>query len=316
MPRARKGRDVHGWLVLDKPDGLTSNQALGRVKRLLEPKKAGHAGTLDPLATGVLPIALGEATKTVAFALEGAKSYRFNIRWGVSTDTLDAEGAETARSDVRPTPEAIEAALPAFVGEITQVPPAYSAIKVGGERAYDLARAGETVELEPRTIRVDALKLIETPGPDEAVLEMACGKGAYVRAIVRDLAAALAAEAHVAGLRRLRVGPFSEDQAITLAELELLVHKGAALDRLMPVETALDDIPALAVTGEDASRLRQGRAIVLLPHLAQELRARRRPRTISGADASRMALATFAGEAVALGDVRAGRFQPVRVFRL
>jgi tRNA pseudouridine55 synthase len=316
MPRARKGRDVHGWLVLDKPAGTTSNQALGRVKRLLEPKKAGHAGTLDPLATGVLPIALGEATKTVAFALEGAKHYRFTIRWGVSTDTLDAEGRETARSDARPDRTAIEAALPAFMGEIEQTPPAYSAIKVDGERAYDLARAGETVELEPRTVRIDALTLGETPGPDEAVLEMTCGKGAYVRGAVRDLALALGAEAHVAALRRLRVGPFAVEQAITLAELELLVHKGAALERLLPVETALDDIPALAVTGEDVNRLRQGRAIVLLPHQAQELRARRRPRTVSGADASRMVLATHAGEAVALGEMRAGRFQPVRVFRL
>jgi len=316
MPRTRKGRDVHGWLVLDKPAGLTSNQALGRVKRLLEPKKAGHAGTLDPLATGVLPIALGEATKTVAFAMEGAKVYHFTVRWGVSTDTLDTEGRETARSDVRPTAEAIAAALPAFLGEIEQTPPAYSAIKIDGERAYDLARAGELVELEARTVRIDALSVLGTPGPDKAVLEMTCGKGAYVRALVRDLAAALSAEGHVSALRRLRVGPFGIEQAITLAELEDLVHKGAALERLLPVETALDDIPALAVTGEDVSRLRQGRAIVLLPHQAQELRARRRPRTIAGADASRLVLATHAGEAVALGEMRAGRFQPMRLFRL
>jgi tRNA pseudouridine55 synthase len=315
MARRRKGRDVHGWLILDKPDGITSNQALGRVKRLLEPKKAGHAGTLDPLATGVLPIALGEATKTVAFALEGAKLYRFTIRWGVSTDTLDAEGAETARSDVRPSREAIEAVLSAFVGEIEQVPPAYSAIKVDGERAYDLARAGETVVLDSRVVRIDSIRLIEASDPDLSVLELACGKGAYVRALVRDLAAALGAEAHVAALRRLKVGPFSSDEAITLAELDLLVHKGAALARLLPIETALDDIPALAVTGEDANRLGQGRAIVLLPHQAQELRERRRPRIIGGEDASRLALATLGGRAVALGEVRAGRFQPVRVFR-
>jgi tRNA pseudouridine55 synthase len=316
MARRRKGQDVHGWLILDKPPAMTSNQALSKVKRLLDPKKAGHAGTLDPLATGVLPIALGEATKTVAFAMEGSKIYRFAIRWGVSTDTLDAEGREIARSDVRPSKAAIEAALPAFLGEIEQIPPQYSAIKVDGERAYDLARAGEEVELEPRLVRIDSLKVVDASNPDVTVLEMACGKGAYVRAVVRDLAKALKAEGHVSALRRLKVGPFSEGQAITLAELELLVHKGAALERLLPVETALDDIPALAVTGEDMSRLKQGRAIVLLPHQAQELRERRRPRTVGGLDASRWALATYAGDAVAIGDVRAGRFQPVRVFQL
>jgi tRNA pseudouridine55 synthase len=316
MARRRKGLDLHGWLILDKPPAMTSNQALSKVKRLLDPKKAGHAGTLDPLATGILPIALGEATKTVAFAMEGSKSYRFTIRWGVSTDTLDAEGQETARSDVRPSREAIEAVLPRFLGEIEQIPPQYSAIKIDGERAYDLARAGEEVELEPRVVRIDSLSVVDASDPDATVLEMGCGKGAYVRAVVRDLAAALGAEGHVSALRRLKVGPFSEAQAITLAELELLVHKGAALERLLPVETALDDIPALAVTGEDMSRLKQGRAIVLLPHQAQELRERRRPRTVGGLDASRWALATFAGDAIAIGDVRAGRFQPVRVFQL
>jgi tRNA pseudouridine55 synthase len=312
----KKGRDIHGWLVLDKPPQMTSTQALGRVKRLLDPKKAGHAGTLDPLATGVLPLALGEATKTVAFAMEGSKIYRFAIRWGVSTDTLDAEGAETRRSDVRPTAAQIEAALPGFLGEIEQTPPAYSAVKVDGERAYDLARAGEEVALEPRVVRIDSLRLVETPDADHSILEMVCGKGAYVRALVRDLAAKLGAEGHVSALRRLKVGPFTALQAITLAELEELVHKDAALERLLPVETALDDIPALAVTGEDASRLKQGRAIVLLPHQALELRERRRPRTIAGQDASRWALATSGGAAVALGEARAGRFQPLRVFQL
>jgi tRNA pseudouridine55 synthase len=206
--------------------------------------------------------------------------------------------------------------LPAFIGEIEQVPPQFSAIKVDGERAYDLARDGEEVDLKSRKVRIDALTLVETVDPDHSVFEMTCGKGAYVRAVVRDLAALLKVDGHVQALRRLKVGPFSLEHAITLAELELLVHKDAALERLLPVETALDDIPALAVTGEDASRLRQGRAIVLLPHQAQELRERRRPRTIGGLDASRWALATFGGDAVALGDVRAGRFQPVRVFQL
>ncbi len=316
MARKRKGVDIHGWLILDKPSDMTSNRALGRVKRLLNPNKAGHAGTLDPLATGVLPIALGEATKTVAFAMEGAKTYRFTVRWGVSTDTLDAEGDASATSDVRPAANQIEAALPAFVGDIQQVPPQYSAIKINGERAYDLARAGQTVDLAARTIRIDELKLLSTPNPDLAVLEMSCGKGSYVRAVVRDLAAALGAEGHVAALRRTRVGTFSAADAITLEELEDLVHKSAAAEGLLPVETALDDIPALAVTDYEASQLRQGRAIVLLPHLAQELRAQARPRTIAGEDASRVAVAMDGADAVALGEFRAGRFQPSRVFNL
>ncbi len=316
MARRRKGEDIHGWLVLDKPADMTSNQALGRVKRLLRPKKAGHAGTLDPLATGVLPIALGEATKTVPFAMEGAKRYRFTIRWGVSTDTLDAEGVATAESDVRPTEDAIVAALPQFLGEIRQTPPAYSAIKVDGERAYDLARAGETVELEARIVRIDALDLLATPQPDLAVLDMACGKGAYVRSLAYDLAQALGAEGHVAALRRIQVGAFDAADAIELETLEEMVHRGAMAEALRPIETALDDIPAVAVTGEEASRLKQGRAIVLLPHLAEDLRARRRPRTVNGEDASRLALAMQDTVAVALGDVRAGRFQPTRVFQM
>ncbi|MGD2132833.1 MAG: tRNA pseudouridine(55) synthase TruB [Maricaulaceae bacterium] len=324
MPRKRKGRDIHGWLILDKPQGLTSNAALGRVKRLLQPKKAGHAGTLDPLATGILPIAFGEATKTVAFAMAGAKTYRFAIKWGESTNTLDSEGEIVARSDVRPAESEIDAVLGGFIGEVEQIPPQYSAIKVDGERAYDLARAGEVVELEPRIVRIDALRRVDPPseagedsltGPDFTWFEMVCGQGAYVRAVVRDLAQALHAEGHVAALRRTRVGVFSLEDAITLEELEDLVHKDAALGRLAPLETALDDIPALAVSGQDASLLRQGRAIVLLPQQAQELRERRRPRFVGGEDVSRLALAMNAGSAIALGDVRAGRFQPVRVFQ-
>ncbi len=316
MERRRKRVEIHGWLILDKPADITSNQALGKVKRLLTPKKAGHAGTLDPLATGVLPLALGEATKTVPFAMEGAKRYKFTIRWGVDTDSLDAEGAVTRESDVRPEAAAIAAALPQFVGEIDQIPPAYSAIKVDGARAYDLARAGEAVELEARPVRIDALRLLSTPKPELAVLEMACGKGAYVRSLARDLAAALGACGHVAALRRTQVGPFDESLAVGLESLEEIVHRGALADVLRPVETALDDIPALAITGDEAARLKQGRAIVLLPHLAEEMRAARRPRVVNGEDASRLALAMQENTAVALGEVRAGRFQPVRVFQL
>ncbi|MEQ8406641.1 MAG: tRNA pseudouridine(55) synthase TruB, partial [Oceanicaulis sp.] len=268
--RRKKGAPIHGWLILDKPLEMTSTQAVGKTRWLFNAQKAGHAGTLDPLATGVLPIALGEATKTVPFAQEGEKAYLFTIRWGVSTTTQDAEGETTAESDVRPGRGEIEAALAQFIGEIEQVPPKYSAIKVDGERAYDLARSGEEVELDSRPVRIDAVTLVDQPSADLAVLEMTCGKGAYVRSLARDLAAALGAEGHVAALRRTRVGSFSLEDAVTLDELEDLVHKSAALDALLPVETALDDIPALAVTDGEAFQLRQGRPIVLPPRRASE----------------------------------------------
>jgi len=315
MGRRKKGDKVHGWLILDKPLEMTSTQAVSRCRRLFNAQKAGHAGTLDPLASGVLPIAFGEATKTVPFAQESAKAYKFTLRWGVSTATLDAEGEVTGESDVRPSQDAIEAALGQFLGEIEQVPPKFSAIKVDGERAYDLARAGEAVELASRPVRIDDLVLLDAPSPDLAVLEMKCGKGAYVRAIARDLAAALGAEGHVAALRRTQVGPFSAAQAISLDEVEDLVHKGRALEALLPVETALDDIPATAVTEDEAFQLRQGRSIVLPPRRASELRDLRRPRDIAGKDYSKAVVAMDADRAVAIGEARAGKFSPVRVFQ-
>ena len=316
MGRRSKGLDIDGWVVLDKPEDVTSTDAVARVRRIFNANKAGHAGTLDPLASGVLPIALGEATKTVPYLVEAEKSYVFTVRWGVSTATQDREGAIIAQSDVRPTPDAIRAALTAFEGKIEQVPPAYSAIKVEGARAYDLARAGETVELKPRTVVLHAIELLETPSPEESVFSMRCGKGFYVRALVRDLAAALGAEGHVAALRRTCVGPFHADRAVPLDDLVELGHKGAASERLEPVETALADIPALAISGEDASKLRQGRPIVLLPHVVETLKSKFQTRTVSGQDASRAALALCEGKAVALGDVRAGQFKPIRVFHL
>ncbi len=316
MGRRSKGLDIDGWIILDKPEDVTSTDAVARVRRIFNANKAGHAGTLDPLASGVLPIALGEATKTVPYLVEAEKSYVFTVRWGVSTATQDREGAIIAQSDVRPTPDAIRAALTAFEGKIEQVPPAYSAIKVEGARAYDLARAGETVELKPRTVVLHAIELLETPSPDESVFSMRCGKGFYVRALVRDLAAALGAEGHVAALRRTCVGPFHADRAVPLDDLVELGHKGAASERLEPVETALADIPALAISGEDASKLRQGRPIVLLPHVVETLKSKFQTRTVSGQDASRAALALCEGKAVALGDVRAGQFKPIRVFHL
>jgi tRNA pseudouridine55 synthase len=308
MARKRKGQPVHGWVCFDKPLGMGSTQAVAKLRWLFDAQKAGHAGTLDPLATGVLPIALGEATKTVSFMMDAGKSYRFTIAWGETTTTLDREGEVTERSDVRPTREAVEAALPAFLGEISQIPPVYSAIKVDGERSYALARAGEAVELAPRIIRVDALRLIDA-GRDSATIEMDCGKGAYVRAIARDLAAALGTCGHVSALRRTRVGPFNEAQAIGVETLEDLRHKAAALEGLLPVETALDDIPALAITEDDAFQLAQGRSIVLLPRDVETLASRFKgdARTVSAIANGRLA---------ALCEMRAGRLNPVRVFNL
>ncbi len=310
----KRGRPVTGWLVLDKPEGVTSTQAVAICRRQFDAQKCGHGGTLDPLASGILPLAFGEATKTVGYVMEGDKDYVFTIRWGTSTTTQDREGEITGESDVRPTRQAIEEALKSFVGDIEQVPPQFSAVKVDGERAYDLARDGETVELKARTVTVHSAELVDTPSADLAVLAITCGKGFYIRALARDLAAALGAEGHVAALRRTRVGAFSEKDAAELAKVQEMSDKPALDALLAPIETALDDIPALAIKGDDASRLRQGREIVLLPHQIEAFREMRRPRTVNGEDASRICLAKDGEVAVALGEVRAGRFMPVRVF--
>ena len=220
MGRKRKGEAISGWVNLDKPYGLGSTQAVGKVRWLFKAQKAGHAGTLDPLATGILPIALGEATKTVSFLMDADKTYRFTLEWGRSTASFDAEGATTATSDVRPDRAAVEAALPAFIGEISQVPPAFSAIKIDGERAYDLARAGAEVVIEARIVTVHDARVIAQPDADHIEIEVDCGKGTYIRAIARDLAARLGACGHVSALRRTRVGPFTETTAVTLEYLE------------------------------------------------------------------------------------------------
>lgn len=309
MGRRRKGDAVSGWICLDKPYDLTSTHAVGRVRRIFNAQKAGHAGTLDPLATGILPIALGEATKTVAFMVDADKAYRFTIAWGRTTATYDREGETIAESDLRPTAAEIEAVLPRFVGEISQVPPAYSAIKVDGERSYDLARAGEAVELAPRIVTVHSARVAEVPDPDHVTLEIECGKGVYVRAICRDLADALGACGHVSDLRRTRVGSFSDKTAVTLEMLEDLGHKARQSEALLPVETALDDIPELAVTDEDAFRLKQGRSIVLVPRQVETVKARLRP-------GSRTVSAMLGGKVVALCEMRAGRLEPSRVFHL
>ena len=316
MARRKKGDPISGWVCLDKPLEVTSTEAVSRVRRLFNAQKAGHAGTLDPLATGVLPIALGEATKTVPFLMEAEKVYRFEIAWGETTASFDREGEVVARSDVRPDRQAVEKALESFVGEIEQVPPAFSAIKVDGQRAYDLARDGVEVELEPRTVVVHEAAVTGTRDPGHVEITLRCGKGTYVRSIVRDLSLALGACGHVSALRRLRVGPFRAEDAIALEFLEDLVHRGARLEALLPVETPLDDIPAMAVTAEDAFRLKQGRPIVLLPRQVETLKTHLKPRTIGGQDASRTVSATSDGRIVALCEMRAGKLSPTRVFHL
>jgi tRNA pseudouridine55 synthase len=305
MGRRRGGRPIHGWVILDKPLGLSSSQAVGAVRRITGAAKAGHGGTLDPLATGVLPIALGEATKTVAWAMAGRKTYRFTLCWGEGRDTDDAEGAVVATSAVRPDAAAIAAALPAFTGTILQTPPVYSAIKLGGQRAYKLARAGVEVALAPRPVEIAALRLVGQPDADHAEFEMETGKGAYVRALGRDLAIALGTLAHVSALRRLAVGPFTLERAISLDNLAALDHSAAAFGHLLPIETALDDIPALALTEDEAHRLRHGQSVV--PLLAAD-RAR-----IDQLGTGAMVRATTGQTLVALAEIVAGGLRPVRV---
>jgi len=309
MGRRKSGQAISGWVCLDKPLELGSTQAVGKVRRLFDANKAGHAGTLDPLASGILPIALGEATKTVAFMMEANKTYRFVIEWGVSTDSIDKEGVEIARSDVRPTLEQVRAALPAFVGEIDQTPPRFSAIKVDGQRAYDLARDGVAFELESRRVTVHSAEATHAPDADHVEILIRTGKGVYVRSLARDLAQVLSAEGHVSVLRREQVGPFNLQNAVTLDSLEEMVHSGAASEGLLPVATALDDIPELAVTTEDAFSLRQGRPIVLIPRQVETLKSRLREGSTT--------VSAFQGQTlVALGQLRAGRFEPDRVFNL
>jgi tRNA pseudouridine55 synthase len=291
---------------------MTSTQVVGAVRRVFNAQKAGHAGTLDPMATGVLAVALGEATKTVPYAMDSDKIYRFTATWGESRDTDDAEGKVTGTSDARPTKEAIEALLPRFTGSLSQVPPAYSAIKVEGERAYDLAREGEEVSLSARRVEVYEARLIEMPSPDQAVFEILCGKGTYVRSWVRDVAQALGTLGHVSALRRLKVGGFSAADAITLDKLQAYVHIPAAFEHLRPISTALDGIPALAVTDPDALRLRNGNPIVIrAPQFAQIAEGAGRDEDLQGLT---VFLSTREGEPVALAELAEGELRPFRVF--
>jgi len=305
-PKKQK-RDVHGWIVLDKPVGMTSTHAVAVIKRLFTAKRAGHAGTLDPLASGCLPIALGEATKTVPFVVDSRKTYLFTVRWGQERDTDDAEGRVVNVSEGRPDADAIRAMLARFTGIIEQVPPRFSAVKIAGERAYDLARDGETVEIAPRAVTIHRLDLVETPDADHAVLAAECGKGTYVRALARDLGRALGTFGHVCALRRDRVGPFGEGAMISLERLEALCHRAAAgeghlADIILPIETALDDIPALAVSPADAARLHSGQAVLL--------------RGRDAAVFSGLVQVAASGQLVALAEVDRGEIVPKRVFNL
>ncbi len=297
-------RAVNGWVILDKPPGLTSTQAVGKIRWLFNAEKAGHGGTLDPLASGLLPIALGEATKTVPFAMAGEKTYLFTVQWGAETATCDLEGAVTARSDKRPVSADIEAILQQFTGTILQVPPAFSAMKVAGQRAYDLARAGEAVELAARPVTIHRLTLLGQEG-DAARFEVHCGKGTYVRSLARDLGRALGCLGHVTSLRRTRVGAFTENHMISLENLEDLRHKapgGNAMERaLIAIETVLDGIPALAVTADEGKRLRQGQEVLLtgIPITSAET-----------------VLIRCEGEPLGLAGVTDGRVKPRRLFNL
>ncbi len=268
--RRKRGRPLDGWLIIDKPPGLTSTDVVNRVRRWFDAQKAGHGGTLDPLATGLLPVAFGAATKTVPYVMDGTKIYRFTLRFGQARDTDDADGSVVATSEVRPSDAEIEAALPAFRGDIMQVPPAFSAVKVAGERAYDMAREGRAPVLEPRPARVDRFALIERPDGETAVFEVQSGKGVYMRSLARDLAASCGALGHVAALRRLRVGPFTEADAIVLDKLQRAEDTPpASPDLLLPVATALADIPALALTDAEAADLAHGQAISLVALLGR-----------------------------------------------
>ncbi len=311
MARSKRGRLVSGWIVLDKPAGVTSTHAVARIKRIFDARKVGHAGTLDPLATGILPIALGEATKTVSYAVDDEKAYEFTVRWGIETTTDDAEGDSAQESAARPTISDIEAVLPEFTGSINQVPPKFSAIKVNGDRAYDLARDGEDIKLKPRPVEILELSVVDTPDADHTTFSAVCGKGTYVRSLARDIGRRLGCFGHVSALRRTRVGPFSLDDATTLEELDEAARHDAEADEpttaardalLLPVEAALDALEHLQISQSDASRLVRGQSVIV--------RGRDAPIFIG------TAYATSRGRLIALVDCDRGALRPTRVFNL
>ena len=299
MARVKKGRAVSGWIVVDKPAGITSTAVVNKVKWAFEAQKAGHAGTLDPDATGVLAVALGEATKTVPYVTDALKCYRFLVRFGAATNTDDATGSVIAQSDIRPDDAAIAAALPAFRGDILQVPPQFSAVKIEGARAYDLAREGEEFEIAARPLWVERLEVIARPDPDHLEMEMVCGKGGYVRSIARDLGAALGCLGHVVWLRRDWSGPFTATEGISLEKLDELARTEALMDWLQPLELGLSDLPELPATAEGAARLRNGNPGMVMA---------------SSVGFGDEAWASFQGRAVAVGIYKAGELHPTRVF--
>ncbi len=302
MARRKKGRDVSGWLVVDKPAGMTSTAVVNKVRWALDANKAGHAGTLDPAATGVLAVALGEATKTVPFITEALKAYRFTVRFGQATNTDDAEGEVIATSDLRPTDDAIAAALPGFTGDIMQVPPKFSAVKIDGERAYALARDGEDVELAARPLFVDELTMTARPDAEHAELEMVCGKGGYVRSIARDLGEVLGCHAHVTQLRRIWSGPFDVEDGLTIDRIDALAKSPELDQHLMPLEVALDDMPQVTVNEAGAIRLRNGNPGQVV--------------SAGDCDYGETCWASYRGQPLAVGIYKAGEIHPSRVFNL
>ncbi len=299
MARGKKGRAVSGWLIVDKPAGITSTSVVNKVKWALAAQKAGHAGTLDPAATGVLAVALGEATKTVPHITDALKCYRFMVRFGAATTTDDAEGSVIATAATRPTDDALRAALAPFRGQIEQVPPQFSAVKVDGERAYDLAREGERLDLAPRPLWVERLDLIDRPDPDHALLEMVCGKGGYVRSIARDLGAALGCHGHVLWLRREWSGPFDAKDGLSLDEIDQMAHNPELDSYLKPLEIALEDLPHVSATAEGAARIRNGNPGMVIA---------------SGIDWGTEVWASYQGRPIAIGRYQAGELHPSRVF--
>jgi tRNA pseudouridine55 synthase len=299
MARKRKGRDISGWLVVDKPAGVTSTAVVNKVRWALDAKKAGHAGTLDPEATGVLAVALGEATKTVPYITDALKAYRFEVRFGAATNTDDAEGEVIATSDARPGEDEIKAALSGFIGDIMQVPPKFSAVKIDGQRAYKLAREGEEFEVAARPLWVEELLLIDRPGPDTAVLEMTCGKGGYVRAIARDLGEALGCHGHVGWLRRIWSGPFEAEDGIGLERIDELAKSPELETYLRPLEEGLADLPEVKATEQGAAKLRNGNPGMVIA---------------ADVDYGDECWASLHGQAVAVGVYKAGELHPSRVF--
>ena len=305
MASRRRGNPVHGWVILDKPGTVTSTQAVGAVRRVFNANKAGHAGTLDPIATGILPIALGEATKTVPYVMDASKDYHFVLRWGQATTTDDIEGSVIETSDHRPEPAAINAALKAFIGHIEQTPPKFSAVKIAGQRAYDLARNDMPVTISSRIVDIRHFSLVEMIDHDHARFAVTSGKGAYMRSLARDLARALGTVGHIAELRRLRVGPFSLARSISLDSLRSLEHIPAAFEHLLPVDTALDDIPALVLQGEEVTRLRQGQPVSVF-----RVMDRSRLADLQEGD---LVYATDGEQPVAISRIDGGRVCPIRV---